>query len=36
MLTDLKKCDDLEKVKSHIETFENYIADMALPKLGMD
>ena len=33
---DLKKCDDLTKLKAHIKTFEDYMVDMAMAKLGMD
>ena len=32
---DLKKCDDLTKLKSHIKTFEDYIVDMVFSKMGM-
>ena len=32
---DLKRCDDLTKLKAHIKTFEDYMVDMAMAKLGM-
>ncbi len=32
---DLKKCDDLTKLKAHVKTFEDYIVDMVFSKMGM-
>jgi hypothetical protein len=32
---DLKKCDDLAKLKEHIKTFEDYIVDRVFSKMGM-
>ena len=32
---DLKKCDDLTKLKAHIKIFEDYIVDMVFSKMGI-